>query len=173
MLRRMRICFWSASILLSLASSAVFAEPPRELPIEQIERGLSFTIRSPAQFIVARTPEQLTAAWRLLYTDAEGNITQPGWQVRYPLPQVDLARNMVVGIVLATHSNGCTGVRITSASILDTQIVVRYRERRLRTDVVEACPSTFTTGFDFEAIPANDLPVVFSEDQSLPNSPWR
>ena len=98
---------------------------------------------------MARTPEQWAAAWRLLQTDSEGNITQPGWLERYPLPSVDLTRSMVLGIVLATHSNGCTGVTISSAAIKDGQLIVRYRERKMRTDVVEACAAAFMTGFDF------------------------
>jgi hypothetical protein len=140
---------WLAASILLVASSALLAEPPGNLPIEQIRKGVSFTIRSPAQFVVARTPEQWAAAWRLLQTDSEGNITQPGWLERYPLPSVDLTRSMVLGIVLATHSNGCTGVTISSAAIKDGQLIVRYRERKMRTDVVEACAAAFMTGFDF------------------------
>ena len=103
---------------------------------------------------------------RLLMTDGEGNVTQPGWLERSPLPAVNLSRSMVVGIVLATHSDGCTGVTITGASLLENQILVRYRERRRREDVIEGCTLLFTTGFDFVTVPRSELPVVFREEDA-------
>ena len=161
-----------AACVLVLTASTAQADEPRELPLEKIQRGLSFTIRGPTQFVVARTAEQWASAWRLLQTDAEGNITQPpSWLERYPLPEIDLTRSMAVGIVLATHSDGCTGVTITGASLGEGRIVVRYRERRRRTDVIEGCATSFTTGFDFVAVPRSELPVVFREEEQVPAAP--
>ena len=84
----MKLGTWLAASLFLVASSAAFAQPPRDLPIEPIQNDLSFTIRGPAKFVVARTPDQWKTAWRLLQTDAEDNITQPGWLQCYPLPVV-------------------------------------------------------------------------------------
>jgi hypothetical protein len=105
----------------------------------------------------------------LLFTDPSGNVTQPGFLSGHPLPQVDLGKFMVVGIVLASHSNGCTGVTITRAEIVEKQLLIGYHERKMREGVVEACTLSFATAFHFVAVPASALPVRFEAEGDASN----
>lgn len=79
-----------------------------------------------------------------------------------PAPIVDFASERVVAVALGERSNGCFGVRVTSASTdLDarsTTVNVTERVPQPR----EVCTQALVTPFHFAAIPARDSTVTFA-----------
>ena len=138
------------------------------LPRTTIVKGLTGALSDSAQFVIARNREEWSAAWRIPAINANGEIIREGW-LHQPLPSVDFERAMVVGVVLATHSNGCTGVTITAARLEGEKVIVGYSELPPVNQPGSSraiCPATFTTAFHFVSIPRTDKSVVFEPDQA-------
>jgi hypothetical protein len=148
-------------LLLVLASNPALSQQDGTLGIESIEARTSPAIRAQRspEFLVARTPAEWAAAWKLPSIDQRGEASRP----IQPLPSVDFQNSMIVGIILPTSSSGCTGVTIHRAIVSNEQVIVKYRERKPRSG--DICTQSFATAYHFVKVAASPLPVVFSEDK--------
>lgn len=140
--------------------------------IQTVAKGLAHSIRPSTTFVIAKNADQWAAAWMLLASDSDGYVRSQGW-LQW-LPPVEFDRSMVIGIVLATNPDSCTGVTISEASVAHQKIVVTYSERRRRTDIREACASTLTTGYHFVSLPKSPLTIEFVDaDAAVTKLPER
>ena len=76
-------------------------------------------------------------------------------------PPINFSTNVVVGMVLATASDGCTSVTFAGAQVVEQKLVVQYKLFKHRAN--EVCTTSFSTAFHFVSIPRVSLPIVFQE----------
>ena len=146
------------------ALACAFAQQAGGLVLESLSKGKSPVVRSTATTIVARDARQWAAAWSLLSTNSNGEVSQAPRQ----LPPVDFTKSMVLGVVLPSSPHGCTGVTVTSVQVVQGQILVEYHERQLQPG--EMCTASITTAYHFVSTPMSVLPVSFvAATKELPN----
>ena len=150
-----------ACLLLVLASAPATSQQDGSLGIESVERRTSPAIRSQRspEFLVARTSAEWEAAWKLPFINQHGEASRP----IQALPSVDFQRSMVVGIILPTNSDGCTGVTIHRVVVSNAQVMVKYRERKPQSG--DICTQSFATAYHFVKVSRSSLPVVFAEEE--------
>ncbi len=85
-------------------------------PLATIEKGAESAVESPRQ-ATARTPDEWAALWHAHSWDR-------------PLPPVDFAHNMVVGVFLGTRPTAGYSVEIVGTRQENGALVVEYRETR-------------------------------------------
>jgi hypothetical protein len=150
-----------ACVLLMLVSGLATSQQDGSLEIESVARSTSSAIRAQRspEFLVARTSVEWAAAWKLPSIDQHGEATR----AIQALPSVDFQRSMIVGIILPTSSDGCTGVTIHRAILSNEQVTVKYRERKPQSG--DICTQSFATAYHFVKVSRSPLPVVFAEEQ--------
>jgi hypothetical protein len=112
-----------------------------------IDKGAESAVETPRE-ATARTLEEWTALWR---------VHAPG----RPLPAVDFARTMVVGVFMGTRSTAGFGVEIVGTRQDHGSLVVEYRETRPGRDTVTA--QIITAPYHLVSIPRFDGEVRFEK----------
>ena len=108
-----------------------------------------------------RTPPNRALPPRVLITRDSVAAARRGDRQRFPI-KVPFDREMVIAAVLATHSNGCTGVRITRVISEKDRLVTHYQRDHYPGNTL--CPAAMTTAFHLVTVPVSKLPVVFVEE---------
>jgi protease stability complex PrcB-like protein len=119
-------------------------------PLTTIDKGSSSAIETPRE-ATARTPAEWAALWQAHSGDR-------------PLPAVDFARDMVVGVFMGTQPTGGFAVEIVGTRQDHGSLVVEYRETRPGRDTITA--QIITAPFHLVAIPAFSGEVIFQKVKS-------
>ncbi|NML25682.1 hypothetical protein [Zoogloea dura] len=145
-------------IALPLVLALLSAQSPaEEIPFQDLSRRNTHSIAFRTDtFTVARSEAELNAIWPDSVAAARRGDRQ-----RFPI-KVPFDREMVIAAVLATHSNGCTGVRITRVISEKDRLVTHYQRDHYPGNTL--CPAAMTTAFHLVTVPVSKLPVVFVEE---------
>ena len=149
--------FVTLLVVLFLAACAGEMSGTTPVPVTPLRHGKTMALRAKTDFVVARTPSEWDAAWKLPSTDQHGS--NPGGP-SVP-PPVDFAVAMVLGIVFPAAPNSCTSVEIVAVSQTTKRVVVEYRGHRPQRD--EVCLTAFFAPYVFVTVPATDRDVSFVE----------
>jgi hypothetical protein len=106
-------------------------------PLRTLDKGDHSNVDSELQ-LVARTPAEWKTAWQRHSPDR-------------PLPSVDFARDMVVGVFLGSRNTAGYSVEIVSAQPEAGAFVVRYHQRSPARDAITA--QVITSPFHLAAVP--------------------
>lgn len=151
-----------ASLFFSIAAIAAFFQGCLEAgdapaapapPVAEVVRSLAWGSHS--GLVVEREAVLSTAAqWAALWREHARDSAEPA-------PLVDFAKERVVAVALGERTNGCFGVRVTSATTdpdaRTTTVNVTERVPRPK----DFCTQALVTPFHFAALPARDTTVAF------------
>jgi hypothetical protein len=130
---------WAALLAACLQGSAMSAQPIT------IDKGAESAVDAPRQ-VTVRTLAEWQTLWRL---HAPGR----------PVPEVDFARSMVVGVFLGTRPTAGFAVDIVGTRQDHGSLIVQYRETRPGRDTISA--QIITAPFHLATIPRFDGDVRF------------
>lgn len=142
----------SASVgALALGACGGSGEPSSmELCVTRLNQHGSLTDRQ--QLYAIQTP----AAW----TDV-GQVHEPQTRPAASSPKVDVSRQMVLGVMLGSDSNGCHSLRVVRVLQTDSQFQVQH-VRGVPT-ATAVCTLAMVSLTDYVLVNRNGLPVVFSQ----------
>lgn len=130
---------WTVFLAAALQGGAA-AEPGR-----QLDRGGQTFVDDRRQ-VVARTQEEWSALWKQHAPDR-------------PMPRVDFAKEMVIGVFMGSRPTAGFSVRIVSAAEDRGEFVVRYLEQRPAADRMTA--QVITSPYHIIAVPRSAAPAKF------------
>ena len=140
-----------------LGACAAHSESPKPMAFQPLRQGRTSAIRASNVFVAARSASEWEAAWRLPWTDQQGNVPASVEAA----PKIQFGREMVVGVVAHAAGDSCTSVEIVRVMQSSRKIVVNYKGYRHRPD--EVCLTSFFSPFVFVALPSDEREVVFEE----------
>jgi hypothetical protein len=154
----MRLHIACFAALLVAGSPSAAAEDGTPIAFDRLATGTTPALRAKTDYVVARTPGEWTAAWRLPFTDSHGQLNGMG---RDPSPpRVDLDARMVLGVVDVAHAESCSArVKIVGVIRSGAGIMVDWQGHRPRAD--EICLTAFFAPYDFVTVPRSDAAVTF------------
>jgi hypothetical protein len=129
------------SFLIILAGASMSAQPA---PSRTIEKGDQSNIDAAKQVLV-RTDAEWTALWRQHSPDR-------------PKPQVDLSKEMVVGVFMGSRSNAGFSTAVTTTTAANGALIVKYTETIPARGAITAQVLTFP--YHLVAIPKSDVKDV-------------
>jgi hypothetical protein len=92
--------------------------PPHQVPLHTIAKGVRSGIREPAQFVIRSQGE-----WQKLWRQHTSTGTVPA-----PLPTVDFNKELVAAVFLGEKPTGGYSVEISSAELSDTSLIISVKE---------------------------------------------
>jgi hypothetical protein len=132
-------------IIAALVQGGALARGPQEM--KTIEKGTDSAVESAGQF-TARTQAEWTKLWRSHAWDR-------------PLPKVDFARDMVVGVFMGSRPTAGYAVDIVGTRVQQGTLIVEYRETPPRADAMTA--QILTAPYHLAAILKFAGPVKFEK----------
>lgn len=123
----------------------------QDLPFQEVVPRVTSAI-SDRRLVVVRD----ISSWDTLWREHTAGILPPP-----PLPGVNFARNMVIGVFLGTHFNACHDVEVISITQHSNpgRITVDFRETALLPG--PNCPSGNSNPATLVVVPYSSLPVEF------------
>jgi hypothetical protein len=115
--------------------------------MKTIEKGTDSAVESAGQF-TARTQAEWTKLWKSHAWDR-------------PLPKVDFAREMVVGVFMGSRPTAGFAVEIVRTRVQQGTLIVEYRETPPPADAMTA--QILTAPYHLAAIPKFAGPVKFEK----------
>ncbi len=137
-------------LMMMLAAFLQTAAPPgdgKAMAMKTIDKGSQTHVDEPRE-VTVRSAEELTKLWRVHAPER-------------PLPVVDFARDMVVGVFLGSRPTAGYGVEIVSAGEDQGALVVRYRTSRPARDAITA--QVLTMPYQLVAVPRRAGDVRFEK----------
>jgi hypothetical protein len=132
-------------LIAALLQGAAPARGPQEM--KTIEKGTDSAVESAGQF-TARTQAEWTKLWKSHAWDR-------------PLPKVDFAREMVVGVFMGSRPTAGFAVEIVRTRVQQGTLIVEYRETPPPADAMTA--QILTAPYHLAAIPKFAGPVKFEK----------
>ena len=142
----MKWCVRCATTLAALVCvlAIVSAQPP-QLPLTEIARG-DMSAQQTAKQVAVRTP----AEWQALWNDHAPTVK---------IPDVDFAKDMVVGIFLGTKPSAGHEVAIVGVRVQDKDLVVEYVQKQPGRGTMAA--QILTEPYHLVAVAKHSGPVRF------------
>jgi hypothetical protein len=146
-----------ATLALALNACALRDDVAGPVAFVPLARGMTSALRASTDVVVARTPSEWEAAWRLPTTDQHGVGT------RLPTPPLPVRfdQDMVIGVVLPAHSDSCTSVDIVGVQRSGGHLTVSYRRHTPQPD--EVCLASFFSPYVFVTVPSTRDRVSFAD----------
>ena len=95
------------------------------------------------------------AAWEALWSEHNSNHTMlPG-----PLPKFDFSKQMLLGVFVGQHANGCRHLEIERVGVSGDKLVVEYADNDVTT--VAICTAAVSSGMQLVAVERSDVAVEF------------
>jgi PrcB C-terminal len=116
-----------------------------QMKFKSINRGQNSSIEEFRE-VVVRSAKEWTTLWKQVGTDR-------------PLPKVDFATSMVVGVFLGTRPTGGYTVEITGVQVEGQDLVVSYQERKPGRD--ELAAQVITSPYDLAIVDRHEGQVRF------------
>ena len=130
------------SLMLAVAFQAGGAPPPA---LKAVEKGLDSAMEDSRQ-VAVRTQAEWMKIWRM-------------HSFERPVPKVDFAKEMVVGVFMGTRSSAGFSVEIVGTRVADGALTVQYRETVPQKGTMAA--QILTSPYHLVSVPRVDGDVKF------------
>ncbi len=137
-------------------------EPVNFVPLTTIEKGPQSAVRANGEVPEACTVARNTEDWTTLWTEHNrGTFSRP------PLPEVDFAREIVLGCFLGLQPSCC----VAQVTIVSIQVTEMGYEVSVDRDYAQVVSMSQSTPFHFVRVPRTDDPITFIDAGTGANIP--